>query len=122
MSTAVSHAGGDRLLRTYLYEAASVLMHRTKKWSMLKAWGVRLSKRIGMKKAKVAVARKIAFCSTGSGLTAPALSGAAKRWRDNPRSIPIAGPLPKPVMSPPGGGCGDLVESADVDFELRCTR
>ncbi|ANN60755.1 IS110 family transposase [Mesorhizobium loti] len=51
---------GDRLLRTYLYEAASVLLHRTKKWSTLKAWGVRLSKRIGMKKAKVAVARKIA--------------------------------------------------------------
>lgn len=51
---------GDRLLRTYLYEAASVLMHRKKKWSTLKAWGVRLSKRIGMKKAKVAVARKIA--------------------------------------------------------------
>jgi transposase len=54
----VSH-WGDRLLRTYLYEAASVLMHRTKKWSSLKAWGLRLSKRIGMKKAKVAVARKI---------------------------------------------------------------
>ena len=47
---------GDRLLRTYLYEAANVLMHRTKKWSMLKAWGLRLSKRIGVKKAKVAVA------------------------------------------------------------------
>jgi len=51
---------GDRLLRSYLYEAASVLMHRTKKWSTLKAWGMRLSKRIGMKKAKVAVARKLA--------------------------------------------------------------
>ena len=50
---------GDRLLRTYLYEAASVLLHRTQKWSALKAWGTRLSKRIGMKKAKVAVARKI---------------------------------------------------------------
>jgi transposase len=35
-------------------------MHRTKKWSTLKAWGVRLIKRIGMKKAKVAIARKIA--------------------------------------------------------------
>ena len=51
---------GDRLLRAYLYEAASVLMHRTQKWSALKAWGMHLSKRIGMKKAKVAVARKIA--------------------------------------------------------------
>ncbi|MER8474277.1 IS110 family transposase [Mesorhizobium sp. M1328] len=51
---------GDRLLRTYLYEAASVLLHRTKRWSTLKAWGMRLSRRIGLKKAKVAVARKIA--------------------------------------------------------------
>lgn len=51
---------GDRLLRAYLYEAASVLMHRKKKWLALKAWGMHLSKRIGMKKAKVAVARKIA--------------------------------------------------------------
>jgi len=51
---------GDRLLRTYLFETASVLVHRTKKWSTLKAWGVRLIKRIGMKKAKVAIARKIA--------------------------------------------------------------
>jgi transposase len=51
---------GDRLLRTYLFEAASVLMHRTKRWSTLKAWGVRLINRIGMKKAKVAIARKMA--------------------------------------------------------------
>jgi transposase len=38
----------------------SVLLHRTQKWSTLKAWGVRLMKRIGAKKAKVAIARKIA--------------------------------------------------------------
>lgn len=52
---------GDRQLRTYLFEAASVLIHRTKQWSTLKAWGVRLIKRIGVKKAKVAIARKIAI-------------------------------------------------------------
>lgn len=51
---------GDRLLRTYLFEAASVLLHRTQRWSALKAWGTRLMKRAGAKKAKVAVARKIA--------------------------------------------------------------
>jgi transposase len=51
---------GDRLLRTYLFEAASVLLHRTQRWSALKAWGIRLMKRVGAKKAKVAVARKIA--------------------------------------------------------------
>ena len=30
------------------------------RWSTLKAWGVRLMKRVGAKKAKVAVARQIA--------------------------------------------------------------
>lgn len=50
---------GDGLMRTYLFEAATVLLYRTKKWSSLKAWGMKLAKRIGMKKAKVAIARKI---------------------------------------------------------------
>jgi len=52
---------GDRLLRTYLFEAASVLLHRTKRWCALKTWGLRLAKRIGMKKAQVAAARKLAL-------------------------------------------------------------
>jgi transposase len=52
---------GDRLLRADLFEAASVLMHRTKTWCSLKAWGLRLAKRAGMKKAQVAVARKLAL-------------------------------------------------------------
>jgi transposase len=51
---------GDGFVRTCLYEAAGVLLTRTKRWSPLKAWGVRLMKRIGAKKAKVAVARKLA--------------------------------------------------------------
>lgn len=54
---------GDRLLRTYLFEAASVLLHRTKRWYALKAWSLRLAKRNGMKKAQVAVARKMAAVS-----------------------------------------------------------
>lgn len=51
---------GDRSLRSYLFEAAAVLLHRTKKWCALNAWGLRLAKRNGMKKAQVAVARKLA--------------------------------------------------------------
>ena len=51
---------GDKMLRSYLYEAANVLLTRVAKWSMLKAWGVRLAKRSGLRKAKVAVARKLA--------------------------------------------------------------
>ena len=51
---------GDRLMRSYLYEAANTILSRMKKWSRLKAWGTKLMKRSGGKKAKVAVARKLA--------------------------------------------------------------
>jgi len=51
---------GDRMLRTYLFEAAGVLLTRVPHWCKLKAWGHRLWKRIGFKKAKIAVARKLA--------------------------------------------------------------
>jgi len=37
-----------------------VLLTRVTKWSALKAWGIRLAKRSGLRKAKVAVARKLA--------------------------------------------------------------
>ena len=50
----------DALVRTYLFEAAGVLLTRVPHWCALKAWGLRLMKRIGFKKAKVAVARKLA--------------------------------------------------------------
>jgi transposase len=51
---------GDHLTRLYLFEAASVLLSVVKQWSVLKAWGVRLAKRIGIRKARTAVARKLA--------------------------------------------------------------
>jgi len=51
---------GDKMLRSYLYEAANVLLTRIVKWSGLKAWGMRIAKRSGIRKAKVAVARKLA--------------------------------------------------------------
>ncbi len=51
-STRISKCG-DRLVRSYLYEAASALLTRTKRWSSLKSWGLRVAKRAGMKKAIV---------------------------------------------------------------------
>ena len=51
---------GDAMLRSYLFEAAGVLLTRVPKWSAVKAWGVKLVKRNGLRKAKVAVARKLA--------------------------------------------------------------
>jgi transposase len=51
---------GDAMLRMYLFEAAGVLLTRVPKWSALKAWGMRLTKRNGLRRAKVAIARKLA--------------------------------------------------------------
>ena len=50
---------GDPLTRNHLYEAATVLMRRSMKPSSLKAWGTRIAKRGSMKKAYVAVSRKL---------------------------------------------------------------
>lgn len=51
---------GDELARTALYEAAHSLLARSRKWSSLRAWGMRIAKRRGMARARVAVARKLA--------------------------------------------------------------
>jgi transposase len=51
---------GDALMRTTLYQAAQVMLTRTNKWSWLKAWGMKMAKRRGMKRAIVAVARRMA--------------------------------------------------------------
>ena len=39
---------GDELARTALYEAAHTLLVRSKKWSSLRAWGMRIAKHRGM--------------------------------------------------------------------------
>jgi transposase len=51
---------GDTFTRTCLYEAAHVLLTKVQRFSPLKAWGMRLAKRIGGRKARIAVARKMA--------------------------------------------------------------
>ena len=51
---------GDRLLRSHLFEAANVILSRYSRTSALKAWGLKLAKHIGKRRAKVAVARKLA--------------------------------------------------------------
>ena len=51
---------GDSSVRTALYEAANVILTRPVKGGGLKSWAMKLAKRAGMKKAKVALARKLA--------------------------------------------------------------
>jgi transposase len=51
---------GDALLRGYLYEAATVLIGRLQRPCALRTWARTLAGRIGVKKARVALARKLA--------------------------------------------------------------
>jgi transposase len=51
---------GDEMLRVMLYEAAQILLMRSTKWSWLKAWAMQVARRRGIKKAIVALARRLA--------------------------------------------------------------
>jgi transposase len=51
---------GDTMLRTMLYEAAQTVLTQSRRWSWLKAWGLRVAQRRGMRRAIVAVARRLA--------------------------------------------------------------
>lgn len=51
---------GDKIMRSLLFEAATVLLYCTKIKSSLKKWGHQLEKKIGSKRARAAVARKLA--------------------------------------------------------------
>src|SRR5919112_1744963 len=52
---------GDVMVRTALYEAAHILLTRAVRVSALKRWALEVAKRRGMKRAKVALARKLAI-------------------------------------------------------------
>ncbi len=43
-----------------LYEAAHIMLVRSTKWSWLKAWAMQIARRRGLKKAIVALARRLA--------------------------------------------------------------
>lgn len=51
---------GSKHTRCLLVEAATTLLTRCQIWSKLKAWGLKLMRKIGKKKAIIAVARKLA--------------------------------------------------------------
>lgn len=51
---------GDAMVRMALYEGAHILLTRAVRFSALKRWALEVAKRRGMKRAKVALARKLA--------------------------------------------------------------
>jgi transposase len=51
---------GDEMMRAMLYEAAQIMLVRSTKWSWIKAWAMKIAKHRGIKKAIVALARRLA--------------------------------------------------------------
>lgn len=64
ITTSISRQG-DAMLRHYLYEAANCLLTTVRQSSALRSWGLKLMKRVGAKKARTAVARKLAVLLLG---------------------------------------------------------
>lgn len=62
-------------MRTALYEAANVLLTRVTRYSSLKRWAMEVAKRRGLKRARVALARKL-----GVVLHRIWVSGGEFRW------------------------------------------
>ena len=52
---------GDGAVREVLVQASLTLLTRVQRWSALKAWGMAVAKRRGLRRAIVAVARKLAI-------------------------------------------------------------
>ena len=77
------------MMRMMLYEAAQSMLVRSTKWSWLKAWAMKIARHRGMKKAIVALARRLAVImhrknSTGSNQIGEKLRS-TQRWNDVPR-------------------------------------
>jgi len=51
---------GDGTVRKLLYEAANSILTRSKEIFALKTWAMKITKRRGLKKARVALARRLA--------------------------------------------------------------
>jgi transposase len=51
---------GDGMMRALLFESALTMLTRSAKWSWLKAWAMKVARNRGLKKAIVALARRLA--------------------------------------------------------------
>lgn len=76
---------GDRLAREALFIAAHSLLTRVTRWSVLKAWGTAIAKRRGLRRATVAVARKLAVI-----LHRLWADGSEFRWRHEEAAVAVA--------------------------------
>ena len=70
---------GDEAVRAALFQAAHTMLTRSRRWSALKAWGVAVAKRRGLRRATAALARKLAGV-----LLRMWIDGTAFRWGATP--------------------------------------
>ena len=70
---------GDAMMRHLLYESATLVLGRLKRPARLKEWGLQIAERRGIKRARVAVARKLAVI-----LHRMWLDGADFQWHEVP--------------------------------------
>ena len=77
---------GDTMLRAMLYEAAQSMLIHSKKWSWLKAWAMRVAQRRGMRRAIVALARRLAVI-----LHRMWVDGTDFRWSNAATAVTAAG-------------------------------
>ena len=81
---------GDEMMRVMLYEAAQILLVRSTRWSWLKAWAMQIARRRGMKKAIVALARRLAVIMHRIWVDGTEFSWSRQEAADdNARSNPI---------------------------------
>ena len=77
---------GDEMMRSMLYEAAQSMLVRSAKWSWLKAWAMKIARHRGIKKAIVALARRLAVIMHRIARSNPIGGNASstKWWNDVP--------------------------------------
>jgi transposase len=79
---------GDRMVRTALYEAASVMLTRAVRMSPLKSWAMAVANGVVGERRASAWPASLASSSTGCGSMAPTSAGATKPpWRREEESL-----------------------------------
>lgn len=76
---------GDGETRTALFEAANVILRPTTRWSSMKAWAMKIAGRQGARRAKVALARRMAVTLHRIGST-NRISAGRPHKRSRPRN------------------------------------
>ncbi len=109
---------GDAMIRGLLFEAGKVLLSRSARPCPLKSWGETLAKRVGKKKATMAVARKLADrINVLSFRTTPTDgAGGGPLWTWIPYSPPGEGTRIV-ILSDAGAGLPSLRHRADVSWQ-----